>query len=287
MVQFQINTEDSDGDGHTDLIWSPRSNINDASATSRKGWDGTVKGLSATTADLDGDGSPEIIIGNTLESKNGALAQGASLLGGALPGGSVISARVAGGPIGGIIVKGGKNPGGQMRTTTTNEYGEFEFTGWDAGTYKIEASQTIYINDETIVTAIDEEEDGAASRKGWGGTVKGGTRTTQSATFGEKVNAGITNDNNSNTVRAQNNNTVRSNRTDQHFIEFDEDGDGSFESSIITFDRAVGRFSLVGTGMPTGKKQATSGIKDTKKTQVRRANAGNRGNTIPVKWMAP
>ena len=287
VVQFQINTEDSDGDGHTDLIWSPRSNVNDASASSRKGWDGTVKGLSASTADLDGDGSPEIIIGNTIESKNGALAQGASLLGGALPGGAVISAMVAGGPIGGIIVKGGKNPGGQMRTTSTNEFGEFEFTGWEAGSYKIEASQTIYINDETIVTAIDEEEDGAASRKGWDGTVKGGTRTTQSATFGEKVNAGITNDNNSNTVRAQNNNTVRSNRTDQHFIEFDEDGDGSFESSIINFNSEVGSFSIGEPGMPKDKKKATSGIKDTIKTQVRKSNSGNSGNAIPIKWMAP
>jgi len=43
---------------------------------------------------------------------------------------------VAGNPIGGIIVKGGKNPGGNLRTTTTNDKGEFELKGLEAGDYK-------------------------------------------------------------------------------------------------------------------------------------------------------
>ncbi|MBX3241719.1 MAG: hypothetical protein KIT80_12095 [Chitinophagaceae bacterium] len=38
-------------------------------------------------------------------------------------------------PIGGIIVKGGKNPGGQMLTTTTNENGEFSFDVTEPGNY--------------------------------------------------------------------------------------------------------------------------------------------------------
>lgn len=288
VVQFQINTEDSDGDGRSDLIWSPRSNINDATSNNnRKGWDGTVKGLATSIGDVDGDGSADIFIGNGVEEKTGALAQGASLVGGALPGGAVISAMVAGNPIGGLNIKGGKNPGGQMRTTSTNQYGEFEFTGWDAGTYKIEANQIIYISDETIVIATDEEEDGVSDRKGWDGTVKGGTRPTQSATFGEKVNGGNSNENSGNTTRAQNNNTVRSNRTDQHFIEFDEDGDGNFESSIINFNNEVGSFSIGEPGMPKDKKKATSGLKDTIKTQVRKSNSGSTGNTLPVKWTAP
>ncbi len=40
-----------------------------------------------------------------------------------------------GGPIGGIIVKGGKNPGGQMLTMTTDENGEFSLDVTEPGNY--------------------------------------------------------------------------------------------------------------------------------------------------------
>jgi hypothetical protein len=42
---------------------------------------------------------------------------------------------VAGEPIGGIIVKGGRNPGGSLLTVTTNTKGEFEFEVKDRGDY--------------------------------------------------------------------------------------------------------------------------------------------------------
>lgn len=45
-------------------------------------------------------------------------------------------ARVAGTPIGGIIVKGGKNPGGQMFTVVTNANGEIILNNLEAGNYK-------------------------------------------------------------------------------------------------------------------------------------------------------
>jgi len=45
------------------------------------------------------------------------------------------AAMVAGNPIGGIIVKGGKNPGGSLMTTMTNNKGEFEFTATEDGDY--------------------------------------------------------------------------------------------------------------------------------------------------------
>lgn len=48
--------------------------------------------------------------------------------------------RVAGGPIGGIIVKGGKNPGGQMKTMTTNDNGEFSFEITERGNYVFQIS---------------------------------------------------------------------------------------------------------------------------------------------------
>jgi hypothetical protein len=44
--------------------------------------------------------------------------------------------RVAGSPIGGIIVKGGKNPGGSLITLMTNENGEIELNDLPAGLYK-------------------------------------------------------------------------------------------------------------------------------------------------------
>lgn len=56
------------------------------------------------------------------------------------PGGKSISekgvALVAGQPIGGIVVKGGKNPGGNMMVIQTNDKGEFSFQASEAGDYK-------------------------------------------------------------------------------------------------------------------------------------------------------
>ncbi|KQM74875.1 hypothetical protein ASE74_02525 [Pedobacter sp. Leaf216] len=49
------------------------------------------------------------------------------------------NSRVAGSPIGGIIVKGGKNPGGSLITVITNENGEIELNNLSAGTYKFTA----------------------------------------------------------------------------------------------------------------------------------------------------
>lgn len=47
--------------------------------------------------------------------------------------------RVAGSPIGGIVVKGGKNPGRKLITLITNENGEIELNNLSAGTYKFTA----------------------------------------------------------------------------------------------------------------------------------------------------
>ncbi|MBB6237687.1 hypothetical protein HDC90_002309 [Pedobacter sp. AK013] len=47
--------------------------------------------------------------------------------------------RVAGSPIGGIVVKGGKNPGGNLITLITNENGEIELNNLPVGTYKFTA----------------------------------------------------------------------------------------------------------------------------------------------------
>ncbi len=118
----------------------------------------TIKTQRLITTDVDGDGKSE------------------TLVGGYLPEGAVITARMAGTPIGGIIVKGGKNPGGSLRTTQTNEFGEFEFMDMEPGNHSIYIEHPVYIDDETLITAGDEMR----SRKGWDGTIKGGSVNTES-----------------------------------------------------------------------------------------------------------
>jgi len=267
VVQFVIDTEDSDGDGFADAvsdqkiktksnikndrvaapdnenedeIWSPRSNL---------------KSLPMQITDVDGDGRAE------------------SIVGGFLPGGSVISsAIIAGTPIGGIIVKGGKNPGGALRTTQTNGYGEFEFTEMEPGTHTITTEQYIIIDDETFISSGDatsqqraqdhnssrsnkssiinndggseaqqRSQDHNSSRSNKSGINDNGgggdpQQRSQDHNSSRSNKSGINDDGGGNdpSQRAQNNNTVRSNRTDfkSVLIEADIDGDGEYETDI-------------------------------------------------------
>ncbi|MFT3822898.1 MAG: carboxypeptidase-like regulatory domain-containing protein [Chitinophagaceae bacterium] len=56
-----------------------------------------------------------------------------------------------GNPIGGIIVKGGKNPGGSFFTTTTDNNGRFELNSLKEGNYTLTFQQTIYFRDQVII----------------------------------------------------------------------------------------------------------------------------------------
>lgn len=254
VIQYQINTADLDGDGAADQIWSPRSNVNPESGM-RKGWDGTVKGLAVSTGDLDGDGQAEF------------------LLGGAVPGASVISAALRpGNPIGGLTIKGGKNPGGLQQNARTNSLGEFEFTDWAPGSYRIEAELTYHIDESININAGDVEGDGIASRKGWDGTVKG--KQSQSASFGERNNG---NNGEEDPDRAFNQNSSRSNHTyrPRHVIEADVDGDGEWETRFLSLDDEIASISI---GEP--------GVQRTLLAPVASAQAKQK-EVGPVKWMAP
>ena len=106
-----------------------------------------TKNLPVLIGDIDDDGISEILIGNSEAfSSEGAVA-------------SAALAR-PGNPIGGIIVKGGKNPGGQMRAVQTNEHGAFEFANMEKGNYSIATEVNHYLDDETMITIRDEDCDG-------------------------------------------------------------------------------------------------------------------------------
>jgi len=81
-----------------------------------------------------------------LQSEGNAVGQGASLLGGAMPQGKSISEKglkrsdamaKPGSPIGGIVVKGGKNPGGNMNLVSNNN-GEIILDDLEKGSYSFQ-----------------------------------------------------------------------------------------------------------------------------------------------------
>jgi hypothetical protein len=136
----------------------------------KRGEDGTSNRLSmtpTTTKQTQGSNFGEKVAGG-LQSGAGAVSQGASK---SISEQGVSSTKgrpknmdySPGSPIGGIVVKGGKNPGGNMMVITTNDNGEFELKGLEAGDYKF------------VITAPEDPAGKSISEKGVSST-KGRTK---------------------------------------------------------------------------------------------------------------
>lgn len=196
------------GDVAEEEIWSPRSNI---------------RLIRVSAADLDGDGSPELVAGNNTGSSENPEDP---------------TAFRPGNPIGGLNIKGGKNPGGNLRTIRTDEQGGFELPNLEAGNYLFTISQPLLIDDisyvelgdpaENIVTSESNLKNEAARK---GGITVTASQNGQSLRTGSNPDAG---NSNQPMTRAQNNNTVRSNRTDNALIDLDDlSGSGSSATSPV------------------------------------------------------
>ena len=98
------------------------------------------------------------------------------------------------------------------------------------------AEVTYYMDDETVVTLSDEEDadaDGATDRKGWDGTVKGGSKTEAAK------------DNSSATQKSsvQDHNSSRSNKSSN--IADNNSGDGTSQKSIVNTTKSNTKDFLV------------------------------------------
>ncbi|MCO6497208.1 MAG: hypothetical protein J5I50_06050 [Chitinophagaceae bacterium] len=135
------------------------------------------------------------------------------------------SQRVAGNPIPGLIVKGGKNPGPDRRTVMTNGNGQFGFSGWGKGNYIITTEIPFMVDQKAMVSVgksvqqwgDPHENLNGKQVKGWDGSVKGNSITESqdyNSSRSNKVyftinnNGGITG-----SVKAQDYNSSRSNTT--------------------------------------------------------------------------
>jgi hypothetical protein len=214
-----------------------------------------IKNLRVATGDVNGDGLAETVVG------------------GFVPGGSVVSAALRpGDPIPDIDVTIKTASGGNEKKMHTNNYGEFEFTNLAPGNYSLLINQEYYISDETLVSIGESSSDEMIVR-GWDPVKK------------EKIVGG--NDNNDE-KKLQNNNTVRSNRTEfaMTIIDADLDGDGEMESSYLSVIGVIGEVVMGKPGMAKLVESSTKGVKQTMQQQVRTIGS-NEPNADPVKWIAP
>ena len=131
VIQFSVQVADTDDDGAPDLIWSPRSNfganaqsakVNVQDLTITKKSDHVIQHLPVSIGDVDGDGTEDLVVGDPKVSDFGMSRWTGRLQNGDIPDQGNGTTQVAGNPIGGLNIKGGKNPGGDTSRVRTNPY---------------------------------------------------------------------------------------------------------------------------------------------------------------------
>ena len=141
VLQCSVQTGDVDGDGAADLIWSPRSNVGVSSQSSKvnvqdlsftKKTDHYVLHLPLYIGDVDGDGAEDLVIGNGKVSDFGMSRKSSGFQNGDFPNQDDYTNSVAGNPVGGLTIKGGRNPGGDsgrifQRTSNGSDPFQYDF----------------------------------------------------------------------------------------------------------------------------------------------------------------
>lgn len=103
-----------------------------------------VEYLPVYTGDTDGDGCDDLIIGSPKSDNDNSSDVD-------------ITAARPGNPIGGISIKGGKNPGGNIfAERVTNSRGEFEFTNLEPGDYRFITEVKYVLNEYTVLDLTNQ-----------------------------------------------------------------------------------------------------------------------------------